>query len=148
MAMAVPGFIVIVCLAYDSRGYGNYTYMDYDPRVPLRHVRRDVLTHCRAVVAALVVAFVPAAHAAEPCAVLTGFKMPGHEVVIREAREITASAPGVTPAVPAHCRVDGVVDSRVGRDGKPFGIGFAVALPANWNGHFLFQGGGGLNGSV
>jgi len=26
-AMAVPGFIVIVCLAYDSRGYGNYTYI-------------------------------------------------------------------------------------------------------------------------
>jgi pimeloyl-ACP methyl ester carboxylesterase len=61
---------------------------------------------------------------------------------------MTASAPGVSPAVPAHCRVDGVIDERTGRDGKPYAIGFAVALPANWNGRFLFQGGGGLNGSV
>ena len=29
-----------------------------------------------------------------------------------------------------------------------YGIGFALALPANWNGRFLLQGGGGLNGSV
>ena len=61
---------------------------------------------------------------------------------------MAASAPGASPAVPAHCRVDGVIDERTGRDGKPYAIGFAVALPANWNGRFLFQGGGGLNGSV
>jgi feruloyl esterase len=28
------------------------------------------------------------------------------------------------------------------------GIGFALALPENWNGRFLLQGGVGLNGSV
>jgi len=114
----------------------------------MRHVRRGVVTHALALVAALIAAAVPAAHAAESCAVLSKFKMPGHEIVIREAREIAASAPGVTPVVPAHCRVGGVLDARVGRDDKAFGIGFAVALPANWNGQFLFQGGGGLNGSV
>src|SRR5688500_14311655 len=27
-------------------------------------------------------------------------------------------------------------------------LGFALSLPAEWNGRFLFQGGGGLNGSV
>src|SRR5437868_311382 len=32
--------------------------------------------------------------------------------------------------------------------GKTYGIGFAIALPDNWNNRFLFQGGGGLNGSV
>ena len=32
--------------------------------------------------------------------------------------------------------------------GAMYGIGFALALPENWNGRFLFQGGGGLNGSV
>ena len=32
--------------------------------------------------------------------------------------------------------------------GKPYAIGFALALPQEWNGRFLFQGGGGLNGSV
>lgn len=65
--------------------------------------------------------------------------MPGHRVVIREAQEV---------ASPAHCRIDGVIDERTGRDGKTYAIGFAVALPAKWNGRFLFQGGGGLNGSV
>jgi feruloyl esterase len=80
----------------------------------------------------------PVARAAQPCAALTRFSMPGHAVAIREAREVA----------PTHCRVDGVIDERTGRDGKPYAIGFAVALPANWNGRFLFQGGGGLNGSV
>ncbi len=74
--------------------------------------------------------------------------MQGYRVAIRQASEVPVSAPGVSPAVPAHCRVDGVIDERTGRDGKPYAIGFAVALPANWNGRFLFQGGGGLNGSV
>src|SRR5688572_21174004 len=90
----------------------------------------------------------PLASAAQPCAALAKFTMPEHRLVVKQAREIGASAPGVTPAVPAHCRVDGVLDERTGRDGKPYGIGFAVALPADWNGRFLFQGGGGLNGTV
>jgi hypothetical protein len=51
-------------------------------------------------------------------------------------------------ALPAYCRVDGVLDRRTGGDGKPYGIGFAIALPDDWNGRFLQQGGGGLNGSV
>jgi feruloyl esterase len=79
------------------------------------------------------------ARAAQPCAALAKFSMAEHRVVIRHTQEV---------ADPAHCRVDGVIDERTGRDGKPYGIGFAVALPANWNGRFLFEGGGGLNGSV
>jgi len=81
-----------------------------------------------------------AASAASPCAALKKFTMQEHRVVIRQALQVAAPAP--------HCRVDGVIDERTGRDGKQYGIGFAVALPANWNGRFLFQGGGGLNGSV
>jgi feruloyl esterase len=38
--------------------------------------------------------------------------------------------------------------SAPGADGKSYGIGFALALPGDWNGRFLFQGGGGLNGNV
>ena len=91
---------------------------------------------------------VQVANAAQPCSALTQFTMPAHRVVVRDAKDVPASAPGVSPSVPAHCRVDGVIDERTGRDGKPYAIGFAVALPANWNGRFLFQGGGGLNGSV
>jgi len=97
---------------------------------------------------ALLVLVAPVAGAAGHCKALTKFSLPGHRLVIRQAQELPASAPGVSPVVPAHCRVDGVIDERTGRDGKPYGIGFALALPANWNGRFLFQGGGGLNGSV
>jgi feruloyl esterase len=97
---------------------------------------------------AIVVCLASAANAAQLCAALGTFTMPEHRLVIRQAQEVKASAAGVSPPVPAHCRVDGVIDARTGRDGKPYGIGFAVALPASWNGRFLFQGGGGLNGSV
>jgi feruloyl esterase len=90
----------------------------------------------------------PIASAAQPCASLTKFSMTEHGVVIRDAKIVPATAAGVTPALPEHCRVDGMIDERTGRDGKTYGIGFAVALPTNWNGRFLFQGGGGLNGSV
>jgi len=77
------------------------------------------------------------AFAGQPCAALAKFTLPEHRVVVSQAQEKDGT-----------CRVDGVIDERTGRDGKPYGIGFAVALPAHWNGRFLFQGGGGLNGSV
>ena len=41
-----------------------------------------------------------------------------------------------------------MIDRRTGAAGRTYGIGFALALPENWNGRFLFQGGGGLNGNV
>jgi len=41
-----------------------------------------------------------------------------------------------------------VIDARKGKDGKDYGIRFAIALPDQWSGRFLLQGGGGLNGSV
>lgn len=56
--------------------------------------------------------------------------------------------PPSTLKLPAYCRLDGVLDRRTGADGKPYGIGFALTLPAQWNGRLLFQGGGGLNGTV
>ena len=58
-------------------------------------------------------------------------------------------APGIGP-LPAHCRVDGVINRRKGADGEEFGIGFALALPhdAAWNGDFMMQGGGGGNGII
>ncbi len=62
---------------------------------------------------------------------------------------ISPNFPGTVPAaVPAFCHVEGAIDQRTGVDGKPYAIGFALALPDAWNGRFLFQGGGGLNGSV
>ena len=60
-----------------------------------------------------------------------------------------SGAPSIGP-LPAHCRVDGVINRRKGVDGQEFGIGFAVALPQPeaWNGDFMMQGGGGGNGII
>jgi pimeloyl-ACP methyl ester carboxylesterase len=94
---------------------------------------------------------------AASCAALKNFKMPGHALTITGTEWKVAGPVGPPPGsqqpfptfnAPAHCRVDGALDNRIGVDGKPYAIKFAVALPANWNGRFLFQGGGGLNGSV
>ena len=60
----------------------------------------------------------------------------------------TMSANGVP--LPAHCQIDGVINKRIGIDGYPYGDGFEVRLPtpADWNGRFMFQGGGGTEGSI
>ena len=52
------------------------------------------------------------------------------------------------PALPAHCMVEGTINPRIGAGGVKYGIGFALALPDDWNGRFLLMGGGGLNGVV
>jgi feruloyl esterase len=93
------------------------------------------------------------------CADLVNLQIAGSGMTITKAEAIPAAAPGTTRpsaispatisvAVPSYCRADGVIDPRVGLDGKSYATGFAIALPDNWNGRFLFQGGGGLNGSV
>jgi feruloyl esterase len=50
--------------------------------------------------------------------------------------------------LPAHCIVKGTINPRTGVDGVPYGIMFELRLPAQWNGRFFFQGGGGTDGSV
>jgi len=94
---------------------------------------------------------------AAACSALTSLKIPGLDLSITKAEWFAAGstpprggpgAPANPITLPAYCRLDGVLDRRTGADGKPYGIGFALALPGDWNGRFLFQGGGGLNGSV
>ncbi len=90
------------------------------------------------------------------CAQMATLELPGLSLEITKTQWFPAgttppSAPGAPPSkivLPAYCRVDGVLDRRTGADGRPYGIGFALALPGDWNGRFLFQGGGGLNGTV
>lgn len=88
------------------------------------------------------------------CAAFATEKL-GSDVKIRSARHVAAgpaaAAPGQPPlavSLPAHCLVEGIINERTGAEGKRYGIGFAVALPDDWNGRFLLMGGGGLNGSV
>jgi feruloyl esterase len=93
---------------------------------------------------------------AAQCTALTTLQVPGFTTLeITKAQWFAAgaaAAPAAGPArpanLPAYCRIDGMIDRRVGAGGKSYGIGFALALPQAWNGRFVFQGGGGLNGSV
>src|SRR5688572_19660225 len=78
---------------------------------------------------------------AEPCSAAVGYKVPDSDMEITRAKVIPAEG-----ALPVYCRVDGVMEKRVGAGGKPYQIAFAVGLPEQWNGRFMFQGGGGLNG--
>ena len=47
-----------------------------------------------------------------------------------------------------YCLITGSVDPRTGVDGKPYAIGFQLSMPDNWNGRFLYLGGGGNDGSL
>jgi feruloyl esterase len=107
------------------------------------------------ILAAWVVLGSPGAWAASSCGDLLKFSAPGIAATMDKAQEVAAGTvsapPGGPPIplqVPAHCRVDGIIGAHTGRDGKAYGIRFAVAMPAQWNGRLVYQGGGGLNGSV
>ena len=86
------------------------------------------------------------------CAALTNLQVPGIVLTVTKAEWIAAGTPAGRGAqaskLSAYCRLDGTIDRRIGAGGTAYGIGFALALPENWNGRFLLQGGGGLNGSV
>ncbi len=107
-------------------------------------------------VACLLLFTMPVASFAQPpagCAEMTKFKFPGARIEITRAEWIAAGpiaaarGPAEGLILPAHCRVEGMIDRRTGAGGT-YGIGFAAAMPENWNGRYLQQGGGGLNGSV
>jgi pimeloyl-ACP methyl ester carboxylesterase len=60
----------------------------------------------------------------------------------------SGGGPGGNQTLPPHCHVAGSFEHGTGVNGVEYAIGFALNLPQNWNGRFLFQGGGGLNGAV
>jgi pimeloyl-ACP methyl ester carboxylesterase len=96
----------------------------------------------------------------EKCADLVKLQISGSGMTITKAEPVPTAPPGtvrasmtlasdmIPVAIPSYCRADGVIDPRIGVDGKPYAIGFEIALPDKWNGRFLFQGGGGLNGAI
>ncbi len=47
-----------------------------------------------------------------------------------------------------HCHVTGYLDRRTGIDGESYARGFEIRMPDDWNGRFLYQGGGGNDGSI
>jgi len=119
-----------------------------------------MLTRLTAVALASAAMIPSAAHAqggnaARQCAAFARESF-GAEVKITRANFVPAgtpmaqepNAPPATDTLPAHCRVEGVINERTGADGKTYGIGFTIALPQQWAGRFLLMGGGGLNGSI
>ncbi|HJR69691.1 MAG TPA: tannase/feruloyl esterase family alpha/beta hydrolase [Gammaproteobacteria bacterium] len=97
------------------------------------------------------------AQGADACATLRSFELPGSALEITSAQHVAAGPvpqtglpgqPGFAGNLPAHCRVDGMLERRTGVNGVEYAIRFALALPDDWTGRFLFQGGGGLNGNV
>jgi feruloyl esterase len=52
-------------------------------------------------------------------------------------------------SMPEHCVVTGKMNERVGPiDGRNYAIGFEMRLPTSWNGRFLYQANGGIDGNV
>ena len=97
-----------------------------------------------------------------PCADLTktpGTSFPNKSTIIASAQMNAASegkpgnpalgpAGAPVPALPEHCEVLGRMNDREGANGQHYAIKFHMRLPANWNGKFFFEGGGGSNGVV
>ena len=75
---------------------------------------------------------------AAACAALTSLQVQGVALQVTKSEWFAAGAPlpggrgTATPVksdLPAYCRLDGMIDRRVGAAGTTYGIGFALALP-------------------
>ena len=115
------------------------------------------MTFCRPALWATLLAILPTAALAideQSCVALNTSTLADEAVEISQAswatdRTVNLGGPGSTATTaPAHCHVTGIIDRRSGVDDVEYGIGFELNLPEDWNGRFLFQGGGGLNGTV
>jgi hypothetical protein len=87
----------------------------------------------------------------DSCTTLMDVEVPGVEItkaahVVAGGTEPIPWNQSRSPALPAYCRIEGVISRRTGVGGEEFGITFALAMPDTWNGDFLMQGGGGSNG--
>src|SRR5690606_14639335 len=80
------------------------------------------------------------------CAALTEWTEGPDDLTIAEAVYAAdrVASPGFGPpqTLPPHCHVVGSFEHRTGVDGREYAIRFAINLPDDWNGRFLFQGGG------
>ncbi|TCK04227.1 tannase/feruloyl esterase family alpha/beta hydrolase [Marinobacterium mangrovicola] len=94
---------------------------------------------------------------ASSCADLASLELDGLDIGNTEAQPAQTLPPdpmsamtGSSPRpveVGTHCLVEGKIDDREGVNGH-YGIRFQMRLPDQWNGRFLFQGGGGMDGFI
>ena len=101
----------------------------------------------------ILVAFAATPAAAQPstpgsaeCAALQTLQLPGFALSEISAQWTPAgpapspfAPPPATIALPAYCRFQATLNRRTGADGQQSGIGFALAIPAAWNGGFLAE---------
>lgn len=84
------------------------------------------------------------------CEALENYSVPGSDVEISEATWFADRSMenrfGPAMELPPHCHVLGNLHKRTGVNGAEYALRFAINLPDDWNGRYLFQGGGGLNG--
>ena len=84
------------------------------------------------------------------CAGLTTLAIPPDMLdAPNDVVQITLAQPvAATATLPAHCRIRGAINPRIGVNNTPFAIGFELRLPDAWSGRFFFQGGGGNDGNI
>ena len=94
----------------------------------------------------------------DACAALAEIGLPDIEVSTAAAQDAGTLPPDPMSAMTggsptpveagAHCLVEGKIEDREGADGNRYGIRFQLRMPDDWNGRFLFQGGGGTDGFI
>ena len=93
-----------------------------------------------------------AAEVSDRCAALKAVLLPHMQV---EDARLVPAGPAETPvgppgspvlSLPEHCLFRAVISPRTSAAGQRLGVGFELRLPAAWNGRFVFEGGGGLDG--
>jgi hypothetical protein len=118
----------------------------------------SLLLGCLAIGASAVGLGAPASFAAEgpdpatacgKLATLTYYPVTPTEITLAKFNPAGTTAADGVP-LPAHCQVQGIINRRIGTDGFPYGDSFELRLPTptEWNGRFMFQGGGGTEGAV
>lgn len=82
--------------------------------------------------------------------IATGFSFPALRVsATQRVAAGTLKVPGIESPMPEHCVLTGKLNERKGEvDGKTYAIGFEMRMPTQWNGRFLYQANGGLDGFV
>ena len=95
----------------------------------------------------------PQLSAAQPgtlqeCETLTDFAFPSTKITAI-SRVATGTVSNGGQPIDEHCLVRGTMNERVSTfDGQTYAIGFEMRLPVEWAGRFLYQGNGGLDGSI
>src|SRR5690242_3896382 len=84
---------------------------------------------------------------ADRCSAMARLPIPDLEITSATLTPAGPAGRGGTQ-VPEHCLVRGAIDKRTGFGGKSYSIGFELRLPVKWERRFLFQGGGGMDGTV